>query len=679
MSFSELASVIKSKNAELKNYMLPVEITHSDNQLMADGRKLWIDRRDKKLGMINGLTGTEILEEYLFGGGITEEIEVVMQHQQYKSRGHYYHALNRFITFGCTANALLPFKLRNTGSNYLHSTKENNIKRGRGGVNNENSRSKTQGITIETKRQIIQVVKYAKRKKYKKFPIAKLFEDYNKCFEMIEISRPGVATAYLPKSESERISYGQFRHHFRKLINNDQYLKLCVGEVSYEKDFAPKSGVARDGVIGLGYRYEIDSTVLDLYVRYPYDLTGRYTMGRPVVYIVVDVYSTCIVGFYIGFSGPNWAGASEALVNACTDKVKFCAEYDIEITEDDWPCKHIPVEIAMDNGTDYPLRSNAALLQSLVGIQSAIYVALFRGDAKGVCERKFGILNDQVIHYEPGSIFKETRREDKHPSNDAIWDLDALKKLLIREIVYHNKTSDRLRLHNYDMSINAVGITPNKIYSYGINREMNGGRKTTDEDLLNLRWALLDELQATVEEKGVRLEGIYYDSDYIRENKWSIRAALEGNFKIFVRRTKSSTNRIWYRTEHGDIITLNIMEYESGRYANQHWDCVLHRIEEYKIQAHDLANQRRAERGLKEGVTDNDRAIQQEIANFAPKNTRKSMQPNIKERANVQKAVETSQLSQKINECISVEKASKLPTTYVSNSELDIDTIFYNS
>jgi hypothetical protein len=678
MKFSELSSIIKSKNAELKNYKLPIEVTYTDNQLIADGRKLWIDRRDKKFKMIRELIDPETIEEYLFGGGITKEIEGAMKYQQFNSRGHYYHALNRFITFGCTANALLPFKLRNTGSNYLHSTKEKNIKRGRGGINNENSRSKTQGITVEAKQQIIQVVKYVKSKHYKKFPITKLFADYQLCFEMVEISRPGIATAYLPKPESERISYGQFRYHFRILITNDQYLKLCYGDVTYAKDFAPKSGVARDGVIGPGYRYEIDSTVLDLYVRYPYDLTGRYTMGRPVVYIVVDVYSTCIVGFYIGFSGPDWSGASEALVNACTDKVKYCAEFDIEITEDEWPCNHIPVEITMDNGTDYPVRMNTSLLQSMVGIQSAIYVALFRGDAKGVCERKFAVLNDQVIHYEPGSIFKETRREDNHPSNDAIWDLDALKKLLIREIIYHNKTSDRLRLHNYDMSKHSIGITPNAIYSYGIDREMNGGRKTTEEDLFNLRWALLDELQATVEETGVRLQGIYYDSEYIHENNWLTRASLEGNFKIFVRRTKSSTNCIWYRTERGDIITLHIKEYESGKYANQHWDCVLHRIEEYKNQAHDLANQRLAERGLKEGVTDSDRALQQEIANFAPKNTRKSAQPNIKERRNVQKAVEKVELAKTIIAHLSPEKVSKLPP-HVSNTELDIDFDYYNS
>jgi putative transposase len=599
-NFDELTAFIKFHNADIKQYSLPVEINKSDNELIASGKESWIQKRAASMAVIKDLLRPEIIEKYLFMGGISKEIEAALCSQTIKSKSYVYNTLNRYITFGCTTNALLPFKFRNVGKNYLHSTNERNIKRGRGGRNNEKSRSKTKGITIEVKNQIIAVFNYVKKQKYKRLIIRKIFEDYQDNFENHQVSRLGFPTISIPNPENECISYSTFHYHFKLLITKEKFYRAAYGDVTYEKDFAPRSGVARDGLIGPSHRYEIDSTVLDIYVRYPYDTTGRYTMGRPIFYVVVDTYSTCIVGFYIGFSGPNWIGASEALINACTDKVAFCAQYDIEITEDDWPCSHIPVEIAMDNGSEYSVGANLSLLQTMVGIQAAIYLALYRGDAKGVCERKFGIFNGEFIHLEPGAIFKETRREDSHPSNHALWDLDSLKKVLIQEIIYHNKTSDRLRLHNFDLSENQVGITPAAIYKYAINREMNGGRKATDEDILTLRWAALEELEATVDEKGVRLQGVYYTCEYIFEQGWTTRAALQGNFKVFVRRTRASTNHIWYRAESGVIITLNIKEYDSERYAGQHWECVLHRIEEYKNQQHELANQRRAERAKRD-------------------------------------------------------------------------------
>ena len=43
-------------------------------------------------------------------------------------------------------------------------------------------------------------------------------------------------------------------------------------------------------------------------------------------------------------------GAIMALLNAATDKVKFCKQYGIEIEEKDWPVHHLPETIIADRG-----------------------------------------------------------------------------------------------------------------------------------------------------------------------------------------------------------------------------------------------------------------------------------------------------------------------------------------
>jgi hypothetical protein len=39
-----------------------------------------------------------------------------------------------------------------------------------------------------------------------------------------------------------------------------------------------------------------------------------------------------------------------AIANAASDKVTFCREYGIEITEEDWPVHHLPEAILADRG-----------------------------------------------------------------------------------------------------------------------------------------------------------------------------------------------------------------------------------------------------------------------------------------------------------------------------------------
>ena len=73
-------------------------------------------------------------------------------------------------------------------------------------------------------------------------------------------------------------------------------------------------------------------------------------IGRPVIYALIDVYSRTITGLYVGLEGPSWLGAMMALDNMVANKVEFCKEYGIDITEEQWPTKHLPEIIIADRG-----------------------------------------------------------------------------------------------------------------------------------------------------------------------------------------------------------------------------------------------------------------------------------------------------------------------------------------
>lgn len=125
-NFNKIIALIERKSVETSQYELPAEFSCSDEILVKQGKQKWLDKRDKKYQAIEFLTAEQRISQYLYGEGIASEIDQLIQanltsksSKAWKTKGAYYNALNRYIVFGCHINALLPYKLKNTGSNYF--------------------------------------------------------------------------------------------------------------------------------------------------------------------------------------------------------------------------------------------------------------------------------------------------------------------------------------------------------------------------------------------------------------------------------------------------------------------------------------------------------------------------------------------------------------------------------
>ena len=79
----------------------------------------------------------------------------------------------------------------------------------------------------------------------------------------------------------------------------------------YARSLRGMTGRSWKGVAGPGHTWEIDSTIGDIYLRS--SVNRAWIIGRPVVYIIVDVWSTAIVGFYVCLTGPSWDTAKVSL------------------------------------------------------------------------------------------------------------------------------------------------------------------------------------------------------------------------------------------------------------------------------------------------------------------------------------------------------------------------------
>jgi hypothetical protein len=653
---SELALLVEKEKLERASFVLPAEMTFTDETLIKKSRETWLNKRDAKWARIASLTDDNVVDEYLFGSGIGSEIEHLksIQDDPWKTNGAYYNALNRYIVLGQTKNALLPFGLKNTGSNYLEFDKASDevVKRGRGGKLNLLSLSKSRGITKKDKYNIKRVVAYFK-KEGRKLSFKQAFFMYQEKFETHVISRLDFIgdkiSTYVPFNATEILSYSQFYYHAKRSHSMSDLLKIKIGNLGYEKDLKSRQGKAWEGVMGATGRYEVDATVLDVYIRYPYDLEGRYSMGRPVLYLVLDVYSTMVVGMHLSFSGPNWEGAAAALVNACSDKVAFAKKYGLTITDSDWPARHIPQEISIDNGNEFPNSMIESTLLNELGVKAVNLAAVYRGDAKGTVEGTFNALNNESIHFMAGAIF-EDKREDQHSSNAAFYDYDALMAELIQHFIYTNKSANRAKRYNWQSARDGIDITPQALYLNSLKQTMYGGRPSLPDEEGKLWWAFLPEKIATVRDTSLYFNGLHYYSAYAANQGWYDKAKFEGRFQIPVKMLKNTTSSIWHKTDDGKYIEFNLQNFNNeSAYIDEPWEVVEHLLKALKIKGHDLKDANRYLRAEKRTNMAQINARMQAQLDLSKPNERKSMQPNIKERQAVQREINAQGMSKEVS------------------------------
>ncbi|NPU94910.1 MAG: hypothetical protein HPY82_23645 [Gammaproteobacteria bacterium] len=617
---------------------LPPFMLKTDKWLENAEKDKWIARRNKDRKRISPIIDNEeILSRYIFGESIVDEINSLQKSNSEKSPGTIYRLLNRYLTFGAIDNALLPISYAKCGNRieWIYSGIKP-IKRGRKTRINHlgqkvDCRSKTRGITAQDKINILKLMKeesIANKSSYKKFNKDDLYNKYLEKYAChIILRETGTEDQHYRWlfDEEDRISKQQFYFHLKHLLSDEEILRHKLGAVNFEKDEKVKTGLARDGIIGPGYCYAIDATILDIYVRYPYDPNVR-SCGRPVLYLVVDVWSTCIVGYYLGFHGPDWVGAGEALYHACINKSKWAQSIGWKLEEGTWSCHHVPFAVMGDNGSEYSERNIISMLDAEIGIKMMIYVPIYRGDAKGVVERKFKIGNDNFVHLQPGYVHSETLRELPHAANNAVWDFRSLVIAIGKEIVWHNNNANRLKKHNFIMSRDYVGISPQSIYNYGIEKEMDGGRIITDKS--RLRFAFLREVEATVHGDCVMFKNIEYEYPNGIEQGIYGKAKYRGSYKIPVRITSCTMDYMWHKDDNGKVVELTLKDKDHWA-RNQRREIAYSRLEEYAQETFELEEKALRERMQLNFEHDQARAINS--AQIIPSKKRKGMPQGIKE------------------------------------------------
>ncbi len=321
----------------------------------------------------------------------------------------------------------------------------------------------------------------------------------------------------------EQFQYWSAKDHLRLDIKRKR-----MGEKLYDKDMRGLLGTSNAEVIGPGSRYQIDATIADVYLVSRLD--PNLIIGRPVLYVVIDVFSRLIVGIYIGLEGPSWVAAMMALANTAMDKVAYCAQFGIAIQPEDWPAHHLPGTFLGDRGEIESGKIDTLINSFNVSVENA---SSYRADWKGIVENRFRLLPAKFKAYTPGYIDVDYRQRGGTDYRlDAVLNLDDFTKMIINCLLHYNN-SHEIVTYDCDRDVRADGVPaiPGHLWEWGI-RHRSGALRAFPEDLV--KFSLMPKEQGSVTETGIGFRGRFYTCPRAMDERWFDRARQDGRWKVDV-------------------------------------------------------------------------------------------------------------------------------------------------
>jgi hypothetical protein len=327
---------------------------------------------------------------------------------------------------------------------------------------------------------------------------------------------------------SQRPSFRQFQYWYYKNRDIVSEKKKRDGEREFELKSRAVLGRSDFGLMGPGAQYQVDATVGDVYLVSQFDRNA--IVGRPIIYFILDAFSRMVVGMSVGLEGPSWSALAAAIINLATDKVAFCKEYDIEISEDMWPCYHIPSSLLGDRGE---LESkNADSLVNIFGMR-IINAPPYRCDLKGIIEQHFRTINANGIKQLPGSVKPGMSKRGGHDYRlDATLDIKQLTQILIKCVLHYNNYHYMSSFEkNEAMMLSDVNAVPIKLWEWGI-QNYSGALRPFLEDVV--KFAVLPTEKATVTSRGIRFKGLFYSCGIAIAENWFERARSTKTWSVKV-------------------------------------------------------------------------------------------------------------------------------------------------
>lgn len=255
---------------------------------------------------------------------------------------------------------------------------------------------------------------------------------------------------------------------------------------------------------GPGRTTESDALEMDLYL--VSSLDPSRVVGRAVVYFIVDVYSSCITGFSVGFENNSVMGLTNLFINFFTPPEKIAEKYGVTINPELYPSCFIPSRIRCDRGSDFKSDKFEDICRQLEISRELCPGAM--GSMKGIVEQSFRSFHNSFKSKFEHKGYIQKRYDSKHQT-EAMYTVKEVNELVLLFIGYHNSRYIKDFKLTKEMIEKGVTKSPIAIWNYGV--EKFGAPVPVEEfKLPQLMMTLLPEATGNICREGLTYRGLYY-------------------------------------------------------------------------------------------------------------------------------------------------------------------------
>ncbi len=305
---------------------------------------------------------------------------------------------------------------------------------------------------------------------------------------------------------SERPTITQFRYYVNKHITNQEKDLIRTSAMEQRNNKRLLLSDSLNGVKGPGDLVEIDACEADISLVSVLDPSR--TVGRPIVYFMVDVYSRIILAMSVAFDNNSMLGLSSLFLNLADDKQEYCARYGIQYENSKiWPSNIIPNRVRCDRGAEFRSKEFERICDEL-GMERTL-VLPGSGSLKGIVEQSFRQLhNKQNMHLENHGLIQ--KRHDSNHHKSATLNIEEYTKMVIGFVLAHNQTC----LETYHMDKNMIEKQikpiPALLWEYGLENCCTPRPIPSKEQYL---FNLMTPINAKISRKGVCYKELWYCND----------------------------------------------------------------------------------------------------------------------------------------------------------------------
>jgi hypothetical protein len=337
----------------------------------------------------------------------------------------------------------------------------------------------------------------------------------------------------------------------------------------FKRNMRSMTGKSWEGVAGPGHTWATDSTVADMYLRST--INRAWIIGRPIVYIFVDIWSTAIVGFFVCLEGPSWSMAKQGLFSCLARPALMDSLRGFEALASLSPYPTLPAYLLCDRGEYLSKGASETAFGLKLNMQ---YAPPYRPDLKGMVEVLHRIKKNYQFLFIPGAI--DARRAEfelrKFDMKKAALTLPEYANCLSICFSNYNLTANRSARLDGEMISIGVQPSPAGLWRFGHTMGIGTTRATNESALIK---KLLPSATANVTRHGIKLGGLEYLSSVARDLEWTGLARNFGTWEVDGHRYTGSVSRVWtpHPLEPG-MMEMQLSDYTRATPENS-WDEVV--------------------------------------------------------------------------------------------------------